>query len=352
VIGVVLLAVLALSGSEADAAPLTVRLAYTAGPRCPDAAAFKAVVIARLGYDPFDESAPDQVLVRLEPRRGTIDGRIEWRRSTGAWAGEQTFPSVDTDCPRLVRAIGFALAVHIQFLARMTAASRGSARAPAETGSAAEAPSADTAKPPVAPPPPSRGSTVESSPAVESSPTVESSPAVERAPARGPGLAVGTGPAVGFGMSSEPVLLARVFGVVGWQRVSIELAAVAGLPTMTRRADGAGVSQQHLLGSAAACATAAPAAAGEWSGCVVAMAGTVRMAGDRIDRPTSASLPIVEAGLRAGVRQGLGRRAFVSAHVDGLMNVTRWTATLDQVPVWTSSRFAATLGVEAGLLFP
>ena len=52
------------------------------------------------------------------------------------------------------------------------------------------------------------------------------------------------------------------------------------------------------------------------------------------------------------MRQGLGRRAFVSAHADGLVNLTRWTATLDQVPVWTAPRFAATLGVEAGVLFP
>ena len=39
-------------------------------------------------------------------------------------------------------------------------------------------------------------------------------------------------------------------------------------------------------------------------------------------------------------RQGLGRRAFVSAHVDGLVNLTRWTATLDQVQVWTAPRAA------------
>lgn len=153
-------------------------------------------------------------------------------------------------------------------------------------------------------------------------------------------------------MSSDPVLLARLFGVVRWQHVSLELAAIASLPATTRRADGAGFSQQHLLGSAAACATAAFAAAGQWNGCIVANAGAVRMAGDHIDQPTSARLPILEAGVRAGVRQTLGRRAFVSAHADGLVNLTRWTATLDQVPVWTAPRFAAALGVEAGVLFP
>jgi hypothetical protein len=346
VIGAVLLSLLALSGPEARAAPLTVRLTYGAGPRCPEAADFQAVVVARLGYDPFVESAPVHVLVRVEPRTGTeagtIDGHIEWRDATGTWAGEQTFPSVSTDCARLVRTMGFALAVHLQLLAKMTSAPDAPAPAPAEAESSPEAPSATVAKQPLVATPSSR------------EPTVTSATAVEPSPTRGPGpaLALGTGPAVGFGMSSEPVLLGRLFGVVEWQRASLELAAVASLPTTTRRPDGAGFWQQHLLGSAAACAVAGRAAATQWNGCVVGAAGMIRMAGDHIDRPTSARVLLVEAGVRAGLRQELGRRAFVSAHADGLVNLTRWTATLDQVQVWTAPRFAGTLGIEVGVLFP
>ena len=106
--GVILLSLLALSEREARAAPLTVRLEYAAGPGCPDAADFKAVVIARLGYDPFIETARERVLVRIEPRTEAIDGHIEWRDANGKWVGEQAFPSVSTDCPRLVRAMGLA----------------------------------------------------------------------------------------------------------------------------------------------------------------------------------------------------------------------------------------------------
>ena len=76
------------------------------------------------------------------------------------------------------------------------------------------------------------------------------------------------------------------------------------------------------------------------------------MAGENIDRPTSAVVPIVEAGARVGVVHHLGRRFFVDAHADGLTNVTRWTATLDQVPVWTAPRFAAVLGVDLGIRSP
>jgi hypothetical protein len=336
--GAVFLSLLALSGREAHAAPLNVRLDYAAGPGCPDAAEFKAVVIDRLGYDPFIDGAPDQVLVRVAPRDRGVDGRIEWRDASGKWSGEQTFPSVTTDCPRLARTMGFALAVQIQLLARATAAPDASAATPPDARSE---PAAPIPAQPVAATPPATG------------PTVATTAARGPSPPDGarPGLAFGAGPAVGFGMSSGPVLLGRLFGVVEWQHVSLELAALVGLPATTRRADGAGFSQQHLLGSAAACAAVAGATAARWSGCAVANAGAVRMVGD-IDRPTSATVPIVEAGLRAGVRQPLGHHASLSAHADGLVNLTRWTGSLDYVPVWTAPRFAATLGIDASVQLP
>ncbi|HZL17993.1 MAG TPA: hypothetical protein VFG23_09635 [Polyangia bacterium] len=85
---------------------------------------------------------------------------------------------------------------------------------------------------------------------------------------------------------------------------------------------------------------------------MLAKAGEVRMAGESIDLPTSAVVPIVEAGARVGVAHRVGRRFLVGVHADGLTNVTRWTATLGQVPVWTAPRFAAVLGVDVGVRSP
>jgi hypothetical protein len=42
----------------------------------------------------------------------------------------------------------------------------------------------------------------------------------------------------------------------------------------------------------------------------------------------------------------------MGAHAEGLMNVTRWLVTLDNVPVWTAPRFAATVGIDAAVRFP
>ncbi|HLK91737.1 MAG TPA: hypothetical protein VKZ18_17735, partial [Polyangia bacterium] len=228
---------------RADAAAFTTRLDFATAPDCPDAAAFAAVVVARLGYDPFDRSAPDEVLVRLRRRGGTFDGRVEWRDAAGNWAGEQEFPSVAGDCPRLSRQVAFAVAVQIQMLA-------GAGPVPKASGALPSEPPAEAFAPPSTPPP--------APPASPSTPTVPGVPAVATAAlaplrtTRAPlALAVGASTFVAAGLSSEPVPFGGVFGQLGRGHLALELAAVASVPTTTRRADGAGVSQQDLMLSAA-----------------------------------------------------------------------------------------------------
>jgi hypothetical protein len=319
------------------AATFTVALQYAAGPNCPDIADFKAMVITRLGRDPFSESAPDHVHVGVTAGDGSLDGRIEWRDSSGKWAGDQSFPQANTNCLQLVRAMGFALAVQIQFLAKTGAVANSDTAALPERAPPVEAPQPR--------PTPSVVTTPSNGP-----PTVAGAPAAapRATPGPRPVFAMGAGPSVGFGMSSTPVLLGRVFGAVSWQRASIEVAAEMSLPATTRRPDGAGFSQQSLLVSVASCA----AVGTRWNACLLAKAGEVRMLGEDIDRPSSAAVPVVEAGARMAVIQLLGRHVFLNAHVDGIVRLTRWTASLDQVPVWTAPRFAAVIGIDSGVRFP
>lgn len=323
----------ALGPAEAGARPSTfiVRLEYDAVPGCPDVADFKAVVIARLGRDPFSDSAPDHVLARITARTRALDGRLEWRDAKARWAGEQTFPLVTTDCVHLTRVMGFALSVQIQLLEN-TRADDAPATAPHDDRSfdlLVTTPSA--AAPAPAEPPAVR---------------VVVSPPPSPRPRLGPELVLGAGPSVGVGMSSRPILLGRVFGGLAWPHVSIELAAEASRPATTRRADGAGFVQQQLLLGLAGCTISTP-----WRVCLVAKAGAVRMAGEDLDTSTSAMVPVVEAGARVGAVQRLGQRVFLSAHLDGLTVLSRWTATLDHVPVWTAPRFAGALGLDAGVRF-
>ena len=274
----------------------------------------------------------------MAPRDGSLDGRIEWRDSSGKWAGDQSFPLISNDCLQLARAMGFALAVQIQLLAKTGAAANPEIAPLAETVPPADAPPPQpTPAPPVVTGPSNGPTTVPGA--------TTAAPPATRGPR--PVFAMGAGPSVGFGMSSAPVLLGRVFGALSWQHVSLELAAVVSLPSTTRRADGAGFSQQHLLLSAASCV-----AVSRWNACLLANAGQVRMAGEDIDRPSSAEVPVVEAGARVAFIQLVGRRVFLNAHADGVTRLIRWTASLDQVPVWSAPRFAAAIGIDTGVRFP
>ena len=322
------------SMGRARAAPFLVSLEYEGAKGCPDAKAFEALVDAGLGYDPFSDQASDHVVLHITRDDDTLNGIIEWRDSTGSWIGDQTFPLASTDCLRLARTLALALTVQIRLLATTAGPHRGMAAAE----NTSSPPEAAVSKP------------VSPSPVSVLRPDQHASAPVQTGwPAREPWptFALSAGPSIGFGMSSRPVLLAGMLGSVGWRNLSLELGAEASLPTTTRRVDGAGFSQQHLLVSGGACALLQ-----HWSACLLAKAGEVRMSGENIDRPTSATVPIVEVGARVGVVHHLGRRLFVGVHAEGLANVTRWTATLDQVPVWTAPRFAAVLGIDVGIRSP
>jgi hypothetical protein len=326
-----------LSERAVRAERLMVGLDYAVADGCPDVAEFKAAVVARLGYDPFSESAPNRVLVRIEARGNAMDGHTEWRDPSGKWAGDQTFSAGRADCPRLLRAMEFALAIQIQLLARAAPAPGVSEKTavPAEASPAPEASSAPSAEPTPAAPP-------EQAPI----PEVTAVAPVPAGKAR-PVFAMGAGPALGLGMAPGPIGLARLFGTVSWQHLLVEAAAAASVPRTARRSDGAGFSQQHLLVSAAVCATGT-----RWSACLLAAAGRVRMQGENIERPTSASAPLAESGIRVGVVQPLGSRAFLGAHADGSAHLIRWTGSLDNVPVWTAPRFSLVLGVDVGVRLP
>ncbi|HVY38143.1 MAG TPA: hypothetical protein VHM31_09410 [Polyangia bacterium] len=329
------------AAAQAQRRPFQVALEYVAGPGCPAAAEFRAVVTGRLGYDPFAADAADRVLVQVVPRNGAIEGRLEWRDAAGAWTGDQTFPTTTTDCTRFARVVGFALAVQIQLLANVRAEPDGASAPPERAAAppagpsqvASERPPQQAPEPLVARPPAA---------AIAAAPT----PSPPRR-ASGPELAAGAGPEVALGMSDGPILMARIFGALAWTHVSIELAAQASLPATTRRMDGAGFSQHHLLLGLAGCGFRAA-----WTACVLANGGEVRMSGVDIDRPTSAVAPVFQVGARLGASHHLGRRVIAGAHVDGLAALTRWQGTLDNLPVWTAPRFAAALGVDAVVRFP
>lgn len=70
------------NGAAADPERNAARLEYRSiESTCPDEASFRRLVAARLGFDPFDAGAPDDVVVEIAPRHGRLEGRVEITRA-------------------------------------------------------------------------------------------------------------------------------------------------------------------------------------------------------------------------------------------------------------------------------
>ncbi len=328
--------ILTSASSRAESPAFAVALEYASAPDCPQEGEFKSIVSGRLGYDPFREGAPNHVLTQVAARGQAYEGHIEWRDAAGKWQGDRTFPSRSNDCRELVRAMGFALALQIQLLTAADTSPRVVAPPPSEN---AGIPAAPVQLPPApkSTPPAKQERALPESRTVTHEATIPSPPPI---------LSLGVGGSVALGMSSSLVGLGRLFGSLAWHSFSVELAGEAGMPATVRRQDGSGFTHQELMASLAGCGNI-----GRFGACLVAKGGEIRIAGRDIDTPRSGSGPFLQAGLRLAATQPFWRRAFVSVRTEGLVTLTRSRVTLDQILVWTSPRFAGTLGLDLGVRF-
>ncbi len=327
----VMAVIAALGSSPAYAAtsPPVIALHYDAVSGCPDVGIFRATVVGRLGYEAFADSAPASVLVRVTSTGQSFEGRMEWRDREGNWAGDRTFPAKSSDCEDLVRAMAFALALRLQ-LSAIASSPEDTTPATAETE--------QTVRPPAAPP----TRPAQKSPTAE--PSIRSSP--EAQPGARPTLLFGAGTLLGFNRSSSVVPFGRIFGGIAWPHWSLVLGAEAGLPATIRRSDGAGFSHQQLLVTAAVCGNREP-----WTACLLAKGGQVRVSGRDIEAPASESGPLLETGLRVGASQRILGRVHVAAYAEALVLPVLWSVRLDDSVVWTSPRWAETLGLELAYRF-
>ena len=319
---------LAVAQDAAKTVPLYVSLEYEAPDECLTQYEFRAVVRKRLGRDPFVEGAPNRVLAFVSQVGGALSGDIIWRDDVGSPTGQRHFPSTSNRCAQLVEAMAFALAVQIQLLEidvdqRVKSTSEASA-APTPTPAAKSAAPAES---------PSRE---------QPAPTVSRPEQVRR----GVAPFMGGGGGLAFGMSSSVVPVGRLFAGLRWTAVAAELGLEASLPLTTRRADGAGFSQWHLLTSAAGCVLPDP-----WLACALLKVGTVRVSGRDIDEPHGTGTLLAQSGLRVAFSPHLSSRTLLSLRADGLVNMTRWSVMLDQTPVWSSPPFAVTSGLDFTVLF-
>lgn len=324
--------------SKTDGKVFTTSIEYVAPSTCPKIDDFKAIVTGRLGFDPFSDDAPRHVFVSIAAGERMLDGRVEWRDEKGNFAGDQAFPVHKDDCTELVRTMGFALAVQINLLmaeqprAAADARTRGDA---SNAGSPAKKAAATSA---VAPKP---SEDAEAASASGSNESRNASRSGERW-----AFALGAGGSLGLGLLPKATGLVRVFGHAAFGHAELELGGELSTKVSEDRADGAGFTVQAWLASAAVCGLWGP-----WSVCALGKGGAVNVEGERVDVPASPSGKVFLAGIRLGARQRVGSTFFFAERLEGLASLTRWTVTLDQVPVWTAPPLAGTVGVDVGAIF-
>jgi hypothetical protein len=290
------------------------------------------LIVGRLGFDPFVDNASQHVLVLIAAGEPRLEGRIEWRDAKGKWAGDQTFPARNDVCAELARAMGFALAVQIHLLAAERAPIQ-PLPAPSQPGHEASPPGKSSAAPPGA---------------VAARAAHDASPAEPTASDRSVpwSFAAGAGGSLAVGMSPGVMPLGRVFGSIAYGAASFELGGEISTQVNESREDGAGYGQRALLVTTAGCGTY-----GMFMGCVLGKGGVMQVSGERIDVPASPTGAAFQVGLRLGARESIGGSAFFAQRLEGVINVTRWTVTLDSIPVWSAPPVAGLLGLDVGVRF-
>jgi hypothetical protein len=315
--GVALAAALVAPSSPARAAPETlVALEYeleadSAG--CPEAAEFRRRVERQLGYDPFRSIADRRVAVQIARRSGGFEGRIRWSDDRGRWVGDRRLTSRRPGCEEIAANLAFSVAVQIQLLAAL-------------------------APPEVAPPPP---------PVVKPPPApVAPAPPPPPVPAPRPrslALSLGLGPSLGVGLAPSPTGLGRLFvdGRVAW--FSLELALDAALPVSQRERDGSGFTFDRFDVGGAACGHVRAFAA-----CALGTLDLLRASGFGVDAPASPLGLTGQVGARLALTRALGGQLFLAARIEGLVTPVARTVMLNETPVWTTPRLAATAGLDLG----
>jgi hypothetical protein len=298
---------------------------------CPSDAAFRTMISAQLGYDPFRAGAAQRVVARAHAADHGLRGVVEWYDASGGQHGERELASENTDCAALARAMSFAIAVQIQLLAQETAS---------QSDVLPSAPSSDQ------PSDESRSSARTAAPPSRREDTRP--PVAERSSEEHTAwqFMLGAGPALAFGLAPRPAVEGRVFGGMRRGRVAFELGAEASLPSHYATTNGDGFDQHVIAGSVAGCAVFGGA-----SGCVVTKLGKVYVRGVGVDLPNADSGGMAQIGPRFAWFHGLGDRWFGALRVEALATLVSWEVTLNEREVWKTPLFSLSVGGDLGVFF-
>ncbi|MBK7861400.1 MAG: hypothetical protein IPJ65_22855 [Archangiaceae bacterium] len=283
--------------SAAGASEVTLRYVASPNAGCPDEAAFRTLVAARLGTDPFTDGADTEVSVELRPPTAVVTlssppGTVRGRKTLEGSAG----------CDALASSAAVTVALSVDPLLRRNAPPTPSAPPPP--------PVLEEESPPAPAPPP-------------------------RAPEREPdapwrwSLAAGGGASAGASVAPQPVLFAE--GRARGRVFSLALEARLGWPVSAALASG-------RLTTIAALGALLPCLHAGWFGaCARVSAGALVVSGEALPDAQSHAVFQLGLGLRAQLELPLGRRFALRAFVEGEGNLFRAAAEVGSARVWTAA---------------
>jgi len=297
---------------------------------CPDEAALREAVAARVGYDPFFPFAPQTVIVTIARRGDALVGRTELVDDGARGQGMREISAPADDCGALVEALGLAVTIAIDPRALL---------GPVEATDPPDPPSS-----PATPP------SVED--AATAAPTAPPSPA--DAPPRAQGERSGDAATVSAWstiraeVGAQPsVATAFAFGAaVGSRRFEVGLEGAASLPSATDASGGASVRAWLARASLLPCTTYGIAHA-----CAVVSVG--RLEGSSRGAPNARSDAALHAaaGARGGLSVSVARAVELRVDAEIAANLARASLRLGDSDAWTASPVLASIGFGASTRF-
>jgi len=306
---------------------LQVALEYRVDPAlrsCPTLQELSDSVAKQLGYQPFDESAPQRLSVKIVRPLDHVEARIQWLGGQSGNSGERRLQSASGDCTELSQSLSFAVAVQIQLHA--SEASAPAAAQPADAGQTkAATPAANQ-------------------PRGASAPAVADKPPLARR--RGRAVLVGVGGLTTYGLAPGVNFGGRLFGAITEDWWTLALGVHAVLPGRFRQPDGTGFSAHQLGLALAPCLRFSALGA-----CAVGSLSILRVRGEGVDRVGTPSSVVGGVGARAQLFWPELERMGILVEGDALVVLTPRDVLLNGARVWSTAPVVVTVALDFAAIF-